>query len=113
MSNAVIVKNLAGKLIIQFNRPKIRSPLSIFVLEELRETLDGARGNPAIEMIIFTGRDNVFASGADLREIASVTKETAREFALRGQNLMNFRCRKAMRCMECGFCPKRARCFSA
>jgi enoyl-CoA hydratase/carnithine racemase len=38
--------------------------------------------------MIFTGVGTVFASGADLREIAELDAETAREFALRGQNLM-------------------------
>jgi enoyl-CoA hydratase/carnithine racemase len=41
-----------------------------------------------IQTVIFTGTDNVFASGADLREIAKVNGDTAREFALRGQTLM-------------------------
>ncbi len=89
MSNAVIVKNFGKALIIQFNRPEIRSPLSIFVLDELHEVLDEVSGNPTIEKIIFTGKEDVFASGADLREIAEVKKDTAGEFALRGQSLMN------------------------
>lgn len=88
MKNAVLVEQCDESLIIIFNRPEIRSPLSIFVLEELNEILDEAT-NKNIETIIFTGKDDVFASGADLREIAAVTSETAREFALRGQNLMN------------------------
>jgi enoyl-CoA hydratase/carnithine racemase len=86
MSNAVITEEIAGNLIIRFNRPEIRSPLSIAVLEELQEILDNTKDN---QTIIFTGAGDVFASGADLREIAQITKETAREFALRGQNLMN------------------------
>jgi enoyl-CoA hydratase len=89
MSDAIIVKQFNSVLVIQFNRPKIRSPLSIFVLEELIAILDKCSQNVTIEQIIFTGREDVFASGADLREIAEVTKETAREFAARGQNLMN------------------------
>ncbi len=89
MSNALIVKNFGKAVIIQFNRPEIRSPLSIFVLDELHEILDDVSGNPTIETIIFTGKADVFASGADLREIAEVTKDTACEFALRGQSLMN------------------------
>ena len=74
-------------LTIQFDRPGIRNPLSISVLENLRASLDDL-GSNGIKAIIFTGMDDVFASGADLREIASVTPETAREFALRGQTLM-------------------------
>ncbi len=53
------------------------------------EILDEVSEDLTIETIIFTGKADVFASGADLREIAEVTKDTAREFALRGQNLMN------------------------
>ncbi len=85
MSNAIIVQNLSEAVIIQFNRPAIRSPLSIFVLEELHEILD----ETVNKKIIFTGKADVFASGADLREIAKVTPRTAKEFALRGQSLMN------------------------
>lgn len=89
MSNAVITENSAGNLIIRFNRPEIRSPLSVAVLENLHAILDEAEQNQNIETIVFTGVGDVFASGADLREIDLVTKETAREFALRGQSLMN------------------------
>ena len=89
MSNALVVKNSGKSIIIQFNRPEIRSPLSIFVLDELNEILNETSKNETIETIIFTGKSDVFASGADLREIANVTENSAREFALRGQNLMN------------------------
>ena len=88
MSNALIVKKIGKSLVIQFNRPEIRSPLSIFVLEELNKLLDDISANPAIDKIIFTGKSDVFASGADLREIANVTGETAGEFAMLGQTLM-------------------------
>lgn len=88
MSNALIVKKIGRSLVIQFNRPEIRSPLSIFVLEELDKLLDDISANSAIDKIIFTGKSDVFASGADLREIANVTGETAGEFAMLGQILM-------------------------
>lgn len=89
MSNHLIIKNFQKTIIVQFNRPEIRSPLSIFVLEELREIVGKLAENSTIETLVFTGRDDVFASGADLREIAAVDKNEAREFALRGQILMN------------------------
>ena len=88
MSDAVKIEKFLDKIIIQFNRPEIRSPLSIFVLEELHQIIDEIAKDESVKIVIFTGADNVFASGADLREIAAVTKDTAREFALRGQNLM-------------------------
>jgi enoyl-CoA hydratase len=89
MSNALAVENHPQTIVVRFNRPEIRSPLSIFVLEELHEILDETLKDAALETVIFTGVADVFASGADLREIAAVNGETAREFALRGQNLMN------------------------
>jgi enoyl-CoA hydratase len=87
VNTALIVENISENLVIRFNRPEIRSPLSIFVLEELHEILD--RVITEKQNLIFTGQADVFASGADLREIAGVTSETAREFAARGQNLMD------------------------
>jgi enoyl-CoA hydratase len=89
VEKAIEVENPVNTLIICFNRPEIRSPLSVFVLEELSEILDETIENDAIKNIIFTGKDDSFASGADLREIAELTNETARAFAVRGQNLMN------------------------
>jgi len=89
MNQAIIVEQIKNAVVIRFNRPEIRSPLSIAVLENLHEILDEVEENKNIETIVFTGADDVFASGADLREIAGITRDTAREFALRGQNLMN------------------------
>lgn len=89
MKNAVLTEKISDALIIIFNRPEIRSPLSVFVLNCLDEILDEAEKDAEINKVIFTGKDNVFASGADLREIADVSGETAKDFALKGQRLMN------------------------
>lgn len=83
------VEKFNETMIIRFICPNAKNPLSIVVLEELRQTIDWASENLGIKKIIFTGTGDVFASGANLREIALVTKDTAREFALRGQTLMN------------------------
>jgi enoyl-CoA hydratase len=86
MSNSVIVENLENVAVITFDRPEIRNPLSVKVLERLHQIIDEI---PQTQTVVFTGTGDVFASGADLREIAKVTGETAKEFALRGQELMN------------------------
>jgi enoyl-CoA hydratase/carnithine racemase len=88
MSNAVIIEEVDRNVVIRFNRPEIRSPLSISVLEILAGVVDEIGGRDDIERVIFTGVGNVFASGADLREIAGVSGDKAREFSLRGQDLM-------------------------
>ena len=89
MSNALIIEEADRHVIVRFNRPEIRSPLSIAILENLTRIVNDIESRDEIERIIFTGVGNVFASGADLREIAGVDGATAREFALRGQDLMN------------------------
>ncbi len=89
MTDAILTEKIDEKIIIRFNRPEIRNPLSIAVVEELHRIIDEIKTDEKIKTVIFTGAKDVFASGADLREIAKVTQESAREFALRGQNLMN------------------------
>lgn len=88
MQNAVLIEKHAEMIVIKFNRPEIRNPLSVAVLERLSEIIEEIKNNSAISRVVFTGTKDVFASGADLREIAEVNKTTARKFALRGQNLL-------------------------
>jgi len=89
VQKALIVEEIPKITVVRFNRPEIRSPLSMFVLRELHEILDRAMANKTPEKIIFTGSGDVFASGADLREIAGLTVEKARAFGLYGQSLMD------------------------
>ncbi len=87
MSDAIRVENYQRLVVIRFTRPEIRNPLSVSVLEQLNEILDGQL-NDEIDTVIFTGTGDVFASGADLREIAELTAKTSAEFARRGHDLM-------------------------
>jgi enoyl-CoA hydratase len=85
MSNAITTEARAGALIVRFTRPEVRNPLSTDVLVELGRILENVG---SARMVIFTGSDGVFASGADLREIAALTADDAAVFARRGQSLM-------------------------
>lgn len=89
MNDAVIVEKIKSTIVLRFNRPEIKNPLSIETLEILKEIFTALESNSSVEKIIFTGSGNTFASGADLNEIAQVNEVTAREFGLRGQNLMH------------------------
>lgn len=86
MSKSIETERFGTSLIIRFVRPEIRNPLSILVVDELKEIIESVSSD--CERLIFTGKDGVFASGADLNEIAAVSAGDAREFALRGQRLM-------------------------
>lgn len=83
-TDQLIVEEIDAAIVVRFNRPEIRSPLSVEVLEQLSLVVDGV----GERRLIFSGVGDVFASGADLREIASVTSDHAPEFARRGQDLM-------------------------
>ena len=84
----LIVETLQQTAVIRFIRPEIKNPLSIETLEEIKTVFARLESNENIEKIIFTGSGDTFASGANLREIAATPAANAREFALRGQNLM-------------------------
>lgn len=88
MSDAVIIERLNRTVILRFNRPDIKNPLSIETLELLSKIFNELELNEDVKKIIFTGSGDTFASGANLNEIARLDKNTARAFGLRGQNLM-------------------------
>ncbi len=88
MSQTIHVENIGNAVVLRFNRPEIKNPLSIETLEELKEIFTSSESNSAIERIIFTGSGDTFASGANLNEIAELDENTAREFGRRGQTMM-------------------------
>jgi enoyl-CoA hydratase len=88
MSISIAVETRGETLIVRFMRPEMRNPLSVHLLESLDRIIDEGLDSANVEKLVFTGTGNVFASGADLREIAALTSENAREFSLLGQKLM-------------------------
>jgi enoyl-CoA hydratase len=83
----LIVEVERGVCLIRFDNLRERNPLSVRVQIELNKIL--SEQIPKSKAIIFIGTNEVFASGANLREIAALRDERAvRRFGLRGQNLM-------------------------
>jgi enoyl-CoA hydratase len=76
-------------LLVRLNRPTERNPLSIAILQALQAELSKWFASDRIKTIIFTGTANVFASGANIRELVTLDSRTAREFAELGQKLLN------------------------
>lgn len=73
--------------IVRLNRTAERNALSIATLEALNKVVDELIQQADITAIIFTGTQDAFASGANIRELACLTPATAKEFAMRGQRL--------------------------
>jgi enoyl-CoA hydratase len=84
---AVIVEARSSFAILRINRPAERNSLSVATLEELDSAVASLTARTNISAIIFTGTDEVFASGANIRELRQLTPASAREFAKRGQRL--------------------------
>jgi enoyl-CoA hydratase len=73
--------------VIRFNRPHSRNALSASTLQLLSHTLDSLLSREDLSAVIFTGRDDVFASGADIRELIELNAECAKAFSEMGQQL--------------------------
>jgi enoyl-CoA hydratase len=84
---AVVVEERDSLAIIRLNRPLERNPLSISTLEELDAIVSALSTRADLRALIFTGTGDVFASGANIRELQRLTPDTAHEFARRGQRL--------------------------
>jgi enoyl-CoA hydratase len=84
----IIVEERGSTIILRLNRPAERNALSLSVLAELNAGISTLSKRTDISALIFTGTNNAFASGANIRELRALTPETARDFARRGQQLM-------------------------
>lgn len=83
-----IVTEVSGPIaIVRFNRPAQRNPLSLETLQELKLTTSELFSSNDVQTVIFTGTDGVFASGANIRELAQLDPATAFELSKFGQDL--------------------------
>ena len=83
-----IVTEVTGSIaILRFNRPVKRNPLSLSTLQALESILSTLLPREDIGAIIFTGSNDVFASGADIRELAQLNPTSALELSRFGQGL--------------------------
>jgi enoyl-CoA hydratase/carnithine racemase len=87
-NEAVRIEDHAACAVIRLNRPRERNPLSISTLEALERVISSLLLRADINRIIFTGAEDVFASGANIREVSKLSSGEARAFAQRGQQLM-------------------------
>jgi enoyl-CoA hydratase len=86
-THPVVVEERGTLAVIRINRPEHKNSLSAATLSDLDEALSTLSARDDINAIIFTGTQDVFASGADIRELQTLTSDTALEFARRGQHL--------------------------
>jgi enoyl-CoA hydratase len=88
-SAPVLVEERDALAVVRLNRPAQRNSLSVATLEELERVFVRLTQNEQLKAVVFTGAGDVFASGADIKELRALTPDAAREFAARGQRLFN------------------------
>ncbi len=75
--------------VVTFARPEARNPLSRAVLAQLLEILREMEVSARWRGLVITGSGGVFASGADLAELAGFTPEDAAAYARLGARVLS------------------------
>jgi len=75
---------------VTVNRPKVLNALNGATIEELRAAFHELKHDASIRVVILTGAgEKAFVAGADISELAQRDPVSGKEFALRGQNVLN------------------------
>lgn len=83
----IITERFDSVALLRFNRPADRNPLSLATLAELDRTSTALFADQSVKAVIFTGSEDVFASGANIRELRQLDQEKALAFSQYGQAL--------------------------
>jgi enoyl-CoA hydratase len=74
--------------VVTLDRPKVLNALNAETLAELSVAFEELAADPAIRVILLAGAGGrAFVAGADIRELAALSAEEGRAFALRGQQV--------------------------
>jgi enoyl-CoA hydratase len=87
LSTDVILETRGSIATLTFNRPADRNSLTQATINNLEQLLNRVLPDPAIKVVVFTGTDDVFLSGANIRELIQLNQETALRFSEKGQQL--------------------------
>lgn len=87
-SPAIVTTRDGSIAMIRFNKPAQRNPLSIATLHDLEKVFSELTVQDDVRALIFTGSADVFASGANIRELAQLDPTSAFEFSKLGQRVM-------------------------
>lgn len=86
-SPAIVTKIDGAIALIRFNQPAQRNSLSVATLQDLEGILSEVTLRKEIRALVFTGTGDVFASGANLREVAQLDSFSALKFSQLGQRV--------------------------
>jgi enoyl-CoA hydratase/carnithine racemase len=76
---------------VTVDRPKVRNALDRLTMSELLAAFESAAGDESVRVVILTGSGEIaFVAGADINELSRQSVTEAREYALAGQDVLNF-----------------------
>lgn len=78
--DTILYEKKDGIASIAMNRPNVLNAMNRQLWAELQEALDDARKDPAIKVVILTGKGRAFSTGADLKESRTRSAEQYREY---------------------------------
>jgi enoyl-CoA hydratase len=88
MNTPPIAEQITGSIVtLRFCRPVERNPLSINTLNTLDKTLKRLSEDDSVRVIILTGSEDIFLSGANIRELETLDTDAAKAFSHKGQVL--------------------------
>ncbi|HEV2912164.1 MAG TPA: enoyl-CoA hydratase-related protein [Pyrinomonadaceae bacterium] len=87
----MVIFELRGRLaVVRLNHPERMNALSRRALNELDEAFERVEREQGVHTVILTGTgERAFSAGTDIKELASLDEEGARDAAKRGQHLCN------------------------
>ena len=75
---------------VTVNRPKVLNALNMVTMEELRAAFHDLKNDASTRVVIFTGTgEKAFIAGADINEFEKQDAVLGKEFAHRGQSVLN------------------------
>lgn len=78
-AEAILLSELSeGVLRLTLNRPKARNALSEAMLAALKESLDAAKTNPEVRVVVIGANGPAFSAGHDLKEVSARRKDDDR-----------------------------------
>jgi len=86
----ILLERQGAVAIATVNRPKVLNALDMSTMDELRTAFHEIKRDVGVRAVILTGSgEKAFIAGADISELAKNDPVTAKEYALRGQNVLN------------------------
>jgi enoyl-CoA hydratase len=86
----ILAEKKEGIGYITINRPKVMNALSIKTVHELTDAFEVMGSDYEVKAVILTGSgEKSFVAGADIPEFQNLTPDGARDYAMRGQKLLN------------------------